>query len=141
MSSKFLFHCKVIFLIFFLLTSKYSGAQEVVTISDQIDEEPIVKKHIADWFDIGLDLSPFYTLLAKDPRLAFMANAYHGLRLVGIPDMFEAICWAITGQQINLTFAYKLKRRLVERYGRRLDFGGHAYFLFPDAAIFAEASI
>jgi DNA-3-methyladenine glycosylase II len=106
-----------------------------------IDEEPIVKKHIADWFDIGLDLSPFYTLLAKDPRLAFMANAYHGLRLVGIPDMFEAICWAITGQQINLTFAYKLKRRLVERYGRRLDFGGHAYFLFPDAAILAEASI
>jgi DNA-3-methyladenine glycosylase II len=106
-----------------------------------IDEEPIVKKHIADWFDIGRDLSPFYNLLAKDPRLAFMANAYHGLRLVGIPDMFEAICWAITGQQINLTFAYKLKRRLVERYGRRLDFGGHAYFLFPDAAILAEASI
>ncbi|NQX43656.1 DNA-3-methyladenine glycosylase II [Pedobacter steynii] len=106
-----------------------------------VDDEPIVKKYIADWFDIGLDLSPFYALLAKDPRLAFMANAYQGLRLVGIPDMFEAICWAIIGQQINLTFAYKLKRRLVERYGRQLDFGGEAYFLFPEAAVLAEASM
>lgn len=106
-----------------------------------VDEEPALKKYIEDWFDMGLDLSPFYTLLAKDPRLAFMANAYHGLRLVGIPDMFEAICWAIIGQQINLTFAYKLKRRLVERYGRRLDHQGDAYYLFPDAAVLAEASV
>jgi len=105
------------------------------------NDEPVLKKYIADWFDIGLDLSPFYTLLAKDPRLAFMAESYHGLRLVGIPDMFEAICWAIIGQQINLTFAYKLKRRLVERYGRRLEFRGEVYFLFPDAAILAEASV
>lgn len=106
-----------------------------------VDDEPLVKKYIADWFDIGLDLHPFYALLANDPRLAFMANDYYGLRLVGIPDMFEAICWAIIGQQINLTFAYRLKRRLVERYGRRLDFGGEAYFLFPEAAVLAEASI
>lgn len=106
-----------------------------------IDDEPLLKKYIADWFDIGLDLSPFYALLANDPRLSFMANAYHGLRLVGIPDMFEAICWATIGQQINLTFAYKLKRRLVERYGRRIEFQGGAYFLFPDAAILAEAGM
>lgn len=106
-----------------------------------VEEEPAVKKYVADWFDIGLDLSPFYALLAKDPRLSFMAEAYHGLRLVGIPDMFEAICWAITGQQINLTFAYKLKRRLVERYGRRIDFQEDAYYLFPEAAVLAEASV
>lgn len=106
-----------------------------------IDDEPLVKKYIADWFDIGLDLRPFYALLADDQRLSFMANAYHGLRLVGIPDMFEAICWAIIGQQINLTFAYKLKRRLVERYGRRIEFQDEAYFLFPEAAVLAEASM
>ena len=105
------------------------------------NDELVLKKYIADWFDIVLDLSPFYTLLAKDPRLAFMAESYRGLRLVGIPDMFEAICWAVIGQQINLTFAYKLKRRLVERYGRRLEFRGEVYFLFPDAAILAEASV
>lgn len=105
------------------------------------DEEPELKKYIEDWFDTGLNLNPFYTLLNKDPRLAFMAEAYRGLRLVGIPDMFEAICWAIIGQQINLTFAYKLKRRLVERYGGRVDFQGDTYYLFPEAAVLAEAAI
>lgn len=128
----------------FLLNIKADEKQLLVSVLQgelAMDEEPILKKYIADWFDLGLDLSPFYTLLAKDPRLAFMAEAYHGLRLVGIPDMFEAICWAIIGQQINLTFAYKLKRRLVERYGRRLSFQDDAYYLFPDAAIIAEASV
>jgi len=128
----------------FLLNIKADEKQLLVSVLQgklAMDEEPILKKCIADWFDLGLDLSPFYTLLAKDPRLAFMAEAYHGLRLVGIPDMFEAICWAIIGQQINLTFAYKLKRRLVERYGRRLNFQDDAYYLFPDAAVIAEASM
>jgi DNA-3-methyladenine glycosylase II len=128
----------------FLLNIRADAEQLLVSILQgdlANDDELVLKEYIADWFDIGLDLSPFYTLLAKDPRLAFMAESYHGLRLVGIPDMFEAICWAIIGQQINLTFAYKLKRRLVERYGRRLQFRGEVYFLFPDAAILAEASV
>lgn len=126
-----------------LLNIKAGAEQLMVSVLAgelALDDEPLLKKYIADWFDLGLDLSPFYALLAKDPRLSFMADAYHGLRLVGIPDMFEAICWAIIGQQINLTFAYKLKRRLVERYGRRIDFQGDAYYLFPDAEVLAEAS-
>ncbi|SHF77191.1 DNA-3-methyladenine glycosylase family protein [Pedobacter caeni] len=105
----------------------------------QAEEEESLKVYVENWFDTRLDLSPFYTLLKKDPRLSFMADAYHGLRLVGIPDMFEAICWAITGQQINLTFAYKLKRRLVERYGQAIEFEGKVYHLFPDASILAAA--
>lgn len=43
-----------------------------------------------------------------------MTASYKGVRFIGIPDIFEAICWAIIGQHINLKFAYTLKRRLVE---------------------------
>lgn len=126
-----------------LLNIKADAEQLMVSVLQgelSVEDEPLLKKYITDWFDIGLDLSPFYTLLAKDRRLSFMANAYHGLRLIGIPDMFEAICWAIIGQQINLTFAYKLKRRLVERYGRRIEFQNDTYYLFPDPVVLAEAS-
>lgn len=94
---------------------------------------------VEDWFDLGLDLKPFYELILKDPRLSFMKADYFGLRLIGIPDLFEAICWAIIGQQINLTFAYKLKRKLVERYGEPLDFEGQRYFLFPKPEVLANA--
>lgn len=94
---------------------------------------------VNDWFDLDVDLNPFYELMLKDSRLSFMKADYFGLRLIGIPDLFEAICWAIIGQQINLTFAYKLKRKLVERYGESLDFEGQRYFLFPRPEVLVNA--
>lgn len=100
-----------------------------------------LRNYLADWFDLQLDLNPFYSLMVKDPRLSFMKEEYAGLRLIGIPDLFEAICWAIIGQQINLTFAYKLKRKLVERYGEKMDFHGNRYFLFPEPSVLAKASV
>ena len=45
--------------------------------------------------------------------------------------MFETICWAIIGQQINLKFAYTLKKRLVEGYGEKMEYDNEEYFLFP----------
>ncbi len=39
--------------------------------------------------------------------------------------------WAIIGQQINLTFAYTLKKRFVEHFGEHVHFEGQSYWLFP----------
>lgn len=50
---------------------------------------------------------------------------------MGIPDLFEALCWGIIGQQINLAFAYTLKRRFVETFGEREEWNGKDYWLFP----------
>lgn len=96
---------------------------------------------IREWFDLDRDISPFYELLRHDEKLAPMADRYAGLRLVGIPDLFEALCWSIIGQQINLPFAYKLKRRLVERYGRALTCGNRICYLFPSPEALAGAEI
>lgn len=103
--------------------------------------ETAIGKFIEDWFDLGRDLEPFYQLLKKDKKLAYMTEAYQGLRLIGIPDLFEALCWSIIGQQINLTFAYRLKRRMVERYGKVIRSGAQEYCLFPEPAALATADI
>jgi DNA-3-methyladenine glycosylase II len=76
-----------------------------------------VRGHVTEWLDLERDIAPFYGLLQRDAHFAQLAAQYHGLRLIGIPDLFECLCWAVTGQQINLSFAYRLKRRLVEAYG------------------------
>ena len=89
-----------------------------------------VKKHIYDWFDLGRNLSPFYKLIAKDSRLTKLLM-FKGLRMMGIPDLFEALCWSIIGQQINLEFAFKLKKRLVENYGFKVEYDGHEFWHFP----------
>lgn len=99
-----------------------------------------IGKFVADWFDLDTDLAPFYQLLASHPSVADMHRLYHGLRLVAMPDLFEAIAWGILGQQINLNFAYKLKRRLVENYGTTLVFKKENYCIFPSPEVLKNAN-
>lgn len=93
--------------------------------------------YVKEWFDTSPILTPFYELLKQDEDLAYMVEEYKGLRLIGIPDLFESLCWSIIGQQINLTFAYKCKRALVEKYSYKERYNGKDYYLFPEPKVLA----
>jgi DNA-3-methyladenine glycosylase II len=77
---------------------------------------------------------------AADPVFGALLARLRGARVVLMPTPFEALIWAILGQQINLAFAYSLKRALVERYGETLEHAGRTYRLFPTAARLASAT-
>ncbi|MEK0316566.1 DNA-3-methyladenine glycosylase family protein [Cohnella sp. 56] len=109
------------------LVVKFLGAAS--ELADEL--APAAAAYIRDWLDLDTELTPFYRLAAADPILAAAVETHRGLRLIGIPDLYEALAWGILGQQINLAFAYTLKRRLVETYGGRIDHEGHAYWTFP----------
>ena len=116
----------------------------MITILKGRADEPVrglLSAYIREWLDIDRDLTPFYSLLKKDPRLSYMTEEYNGLRLVGIVDLFEALCWSIIGQQINLKFAFMLKRRLVEKYGSSISHEGETFYLFPDCRALALAEV
>ncbi len=100
-----------------------------------------VADYVTKWFDLERDVEPFYQLAQQDPYLNDLVKTYSGLRVVGIPDLFEAFVWAIAGQQINLKFAYTLKRRFVERFGEKLDWEGETYWIFPQPAVIADVNI
>ncbi len=100
-----------------------------------------VVEFVKDWFDYDRDMTIFYELLNQDADLKYMAREYKGLRLLAIPDLFEALCWSIIGQQINLTFAYKLKRRFTEAYGTKLTYESNDYYLFPKPEIVANIQV
>ncbi|WP_286179939.1 DNA-3-methyladenine glycosylase [Neobacillus cucumis] len=100
-----------------------------------------VAHYVWEWFDLERDLVPFYKMAKKDSLLKETADSFYGLRIMGIPDLFEALCWGILGQQINLTFAYTLKRRLVEKFGRCVKFEGESYWLFPTPSVIAHLSV
>ena len=104
--------------------------------TDAAGEEHI-RNFITKWLHLDGDMRPFYDFASKDALLGPLVRDFHGLRLVGIPDLFEAITWTITGQQINLTFAYTLKQRLVQAFGYVLEEGGHTYHLYPHPAVIA----
>jgi len=97
--------------------------------------------YVREWLDLDRDLKPFYDMAHSDPLLQKAVVEFYGLRNIGIPDLFEALAWGIIGQQINLTFAYTLKRRFVETYGRSLEWEGRRYWIFPKAKDIAKLTV
>jgi AraC family transcriptional regulator of adaptative response / DNA-3-methyladenine glycosylase II len=63
---------------------------------------------------LSLDVSQFETRHA-----AFIAPR-RGLRLPLLPTGFDALCWGIIGQQINIKFASALRREIVELAGEKV---------------------
>jgi DNA-3-methyladenine glycosylase II len=115
----------------------------VDVLNDEVTdhEAATLTDYVREWLDMDRSIQPFYDLLEKDARLSYMTDAFQGFRLIGIANPFEAICWCIIGQQINLSFAYKVKRRLVERFGRHIEQDGKVYYIFPEPEVLAGASV
>lgn len=100
-----------------------------------------LQQYIVEWFDLERDIQPFYKLLEKHRKLNYMTRDYAGFRLIGIHDLYEALCWSIIGQQINLPFAYTLKRRLVEQHGTQLEVNRQRLLLFPRPEVLQHISV
>lgn len=65
-----------------------------------------------------LPASPAWpALLAADPALARAEATAPGVRSLRYADPLRALVRAVTAQQVNLTFASTLRRRLAEAYG------------------------
>lgn len=96
-----------------------------------------LKNYISHWLHLDADLNEFYTFAKKDKILSPLIQQYKGLRLIGIPELFEALTWTITGQQINLSFAYTLKQRLIHAYGDAITSHGKTYYVYPQPATIA----
>lgn len=63
---------------------------------------------------LSLDVSQFET------RHAAFTAPRRGLRLPLLPTGFDALCWGIIGQQINVKFASTLRREIVELAGEKV---------------------
>lgn len=98
--------------------------------TEEWQREEIVN-YIREWFDLDNDLTPFYEMAKADPLLKMPVEKFYGLRVVGIPDLFEALCWGVLGQQINLAFAYLLKKQFVEGFGDSIEWDRKKYWMFP----------
>ncbi len=104
---------------------------DILSQNSSPSQKDHIRSYVSHWFDLETSLQPFYDLLNQHKSLRSFSRAYLGLRLVGIPDLFEALCWCIIGQQINLTFAHQIKERLVKYCGEQVIYNGEPNYLFP----------
>lgn len=77
---------------------------------------------------LHLDPAPFERQVRRDPALSTLVTGRRGLSIPLVAEPFEAVLWAIVGQQVNLAFARTLMRRLVELAGRP---AGQGLFTVP----------
>lgn len=80
---------------------------------------------------LRIDPAPFLQAVRGDPLLGPLALRQPGLRIVQSATIFEALTWAIIGQQINLTFAIALRRTFIAQAGRAHSSG---LWCYPEAA-------
>ncbi len=85
---------------------------------------------------LGLDqpVEAFEHAHATHPQIGRLIARNTGLRVPLAASPFEALTWAVTGQQISLNAAVSLRRRLILAAGVRHSSGLHCY---PDAAAIA----
>jgi DNA-3-methyladenine glycosylase II len=90
---------------------------------------------------LDLDLPSFYEMAAGDAVLSGLATRLYGLRPTLSPGPFEMLVGSVCAQQVNLSFAFTVRARLVRRFGEPIVAGGQALYAFPEASVLARARV
>jgi DNA-3-methyladenine glycosylase II len=88
-------------------------------------------------FGLDADLPGFYRMAKADPVLTDLIPSLYGMRPTLAPGGLEMLVGSIVAQQVNLTFAFALRARLVRRYGVAVSIGGQTVYAFPEARALA----
>ncbi len=83
-------------------------------------------------------IEPFETQYRDHDVLGRMIRTHPGLRIPTASSPFEAITWAILGQQISLAAAISIRRRLIQRTGAQHSTG---LFCHPDPSRIAAIPV
>jgi DNA-3-methyladenine glycosylase II len=95
-------------------------------------------KRIARWIIFAeLDLLPFYRLSASHSVLGPITQELHGLKPMRPASLFEMLVIAITEQQISLAAAYRIRTRIIERFGDHVN----SFWAFPTPRRLSESPV
>jgi len=101
---------------------------ERVGDSDLTDATELVQR----MFSLDVNAAPFYERVgADDPVIGALQRRFPGLRPVLFGSPFEALCWSVISQRVNLTQATRARARLVEAYGPVVEVDGRQWQAFP----------
>jgi DNA-3-methyladenine glycosylase II len=89
------------------------------------------ERHVQRTLGAALDVRPFYRAFRDDRLLGAPIRAFRGLRIAGWPTLWETLLTAILSQQVNLAFAYSIRRELALEFGRKRRVEGVTYVTFP----------
>ena len=117
--------------------SPVPGKAGAVRVSSSPRANPSQLRRAVEWVLVAeLPLRPFYHLVSREPRLSAIVRRLYGLKPTRPVSLFEMAVVAITEQQISLAAAYRIRTRLVERFGIQVQ----DKWLFPEPEVLAKAT-
>jgi 3-methyladenine DNA glycosylase/8-oxoguanine DNA glycosylase len=114
------------------LAGKDAGASEARAAATRLLERSL---------GIHADIPAFYRACRNDPLLAEAIRRARGLSVAGFPDPWEALVTAVVSQQVNLALAYRIRRDLALRFGRRARIAGKTHIAFPRPERMAKETV
>jgi 3-methyladenine DNA glycosylase/8-oxoguanine DNA glycosylase len=70
-------------------------------------------ERLVRFLGLAQPLAAFYRAAGGHAVMGPLVRRFAGVRIPQLPTLWEALCWAVIGQQINLAFAYRLRNRLI----------------------------
>jgi len=117
-----------------VLSLTFNGQEVSVVLRGASGRDAMVRAHAGALRLLGWQGDPT-AFEAAHPELA---QGREGLRVLLTLDPFEALVWAILGQQVNLAFAYAMRRDLIRLAGVPAAEGLIAH---PDATALAALTV
>jgi DNA-3-methyladenine glycosylase II len=116
----------------------HTDRAECVVDSDGAAAHDAVDDALVNMLGLRIDPAPFEAAVRDDPLLGPVVARQPGLRVIQSATVFEALTWAIIGQQINLSFAIALRRTFIGLAGRAHSSG---LWCYPEAADVARLDL
>lgn len=99
---------------------------------------PQAEAALVNMLGLRIDPAAFEAAVRDDPLFGPVVRRTPDLRVIQAATVFEALTWAIIGQQINLPFAIALRRSFIQQAGRPHPDG---LWCYPEAADVARLDV
>ncbi len=117
-----------------------------VRVSMRLGKEAVtptedVLRAVREILGLDVDPAPLQKLADAERKLRPTASALRGMRPPRFPALFETFANVIPFQQVSLDAGVAVVRRLVERFGTRVEDGERVLYAFPEADVVADARL
>lgn len=117
-------------------------ARLTITIAgDGAEVEQAVTAEVRRLYGLDFDLIGFYRMAKADSALAPLVEPLYGMRPTLAATPLEMLIGSISAQQVNLSFAFACRARLVRRWGTPVATPAGEVWAFPMPARLAAARL
>ncbi len=115
------------------IRARQSSAGRVTVIVSGADADAVdpIRRQVERMLSLDVDASSLPDVVAGDAVAAALVRRSPGLRPVCFASPYEAACWAVISQRIQMNQAARIRRRMCTDLGDAVDVDGTSMPAFP----------